>query len=130
MNKKIFLFLIVFLLSISCVNAADFKIPDHFTQLSPNHYEDDGFYLNIVNYTNNSNFNRFESNPTLEYSVKPYKNNTYSSHSTGQASIFELIEFEGKKYIVQCWSFHDDNANNFNNLMEFNKLNNLTGIRP
>ncbi len=130
MNKKIFSILIIFIFSISCVNAADFNIPDYFTQLSPNHYENNGIYLNIVNYTNNSNFNWFKSDPALEYSVHSYKNNTYVSHSTDEDNVFELIEFEGKRYIVQCWSSQDNNDTNFKNLMEFNKLNNLTGINP
>lgn len=130
MYEKISLCLIIFLLSLTCVNAVDLKVPEHFTKIDANHYEYNDFFLSIQNYTNNSNFNMFKSDPALEYSVNPYKNNTYISHTTNEDSVFEVIEFEGKKYIIQFWSAHDVNDTNYKNLMEFNRINNLTGIKP
>lgn len=124
MGKKLFFVLIVFLLSINCVNTVYFKVLNHFTKISENYYQDNDFFLSI------QNTSYFKSNSLLEYNTNSYKNNTYIANTSGEDNVFELNEFKRNKYRIQFWSTHNLNNTNFKNLMGFNKLNNLTGIKP
>lgn len=68
------------------------------------------------------------------YFIFPYKNNTfnYVEGSVNEQGSFEIIEVDGKKYIIDFSDefINDENdfSGTYNWLIEFNKLNNFTAV--
>ncbi|WP_458403719.1 hypothetical protein [Methanobrevibacter sp.] len=143
MFKKIFVISIISLVMISAAFAADLGI---FS--APNSFEDlgDGVYalydssgnaeeiLSVVEH-NEHDWQDYTSNDTHNnYTVFKGENNTYNytDASQDESGSFELIEVNGTKYIIDFTKTGMDRQNGFTatykNLMEFNKLNNVTPL--
>ncbi len=126
---------------IGAVSAADqssFKVPTDFEDLG------DGVYvlydfaknadeiLSVVKY-NEHDWKDYTTNDTKNnYVVVKDDNNTYNytDGSVNEIGSFELIEVDGNKFIVDFSKVGAENdfSQTYNNLLEFNKLNNVTAI--
>ncbi|WP_405293991.1 hypothetical protein [Methanobrevibacter sp.] len=141
MNKKILILVLATAMLIGAVSAADqssFKVPTDFEDLG------DGVYvlydfaknadeiLSVVKY-NEHDWKDYTTNDTKNnYVVVKDDNNTYNytDGSVNEIGSFELIEVDGNKFIVDFSKVGAENdfSQTYNNLLEFNKLNNVTAI--
>ncbi len=140
MLKKIMFFLILCLMMVGVVSAVDitsFTAPDNFEDVG------DGVYvvydsfknpvqvLAVINYTEHDADDYVTNDSNNDYTVFEGENNTYHfvDGSMDEKGSFELVEVDGVKFIIDFAKMGIDNKNDFNetfnNLMEFNKLNNL-----
>ena len=140
MLKKIMFFLILCLMMVGVVSAVDitsFTAPDNFEDVG------DGVYvvydsfknpvqvLAVINYTEHDADDYVTNDSNNDYTVFEGENNTYHfvDGSMDEKGSFELVEVDGVKFIIDFAEMGIDNKNDFNetfnNLMEFNKLNNL-----
>ncbi|MDO5815421.1 MAG: hypothetical protein Q4Q18_07270 [Methanobrevibacter sp.] len=140
MLKRVILLLIISMALIGAVSAADqtsFKVQSEFEDLG------DGVYviydafknadeiLSVVEF-NEHDWKDYTTNDTENKYVVTGENNTYNftDGSVNEVGSFELIEVDGDKFIVDyAKTGNEDGLNQtFTNLMEFNKLNNVTPI--
>ena len=140
MFKKIVVFLFLSLIMISAVSAiesTDFQVPANFKDVG------DGVYvlydsskeplqiLSVVEHTEHDADDYITNDTENKYTVFDVGNNTYNfiDESIGEKGTFELIEVDGVKFIIDFAKRGIDDKNDFsetfNNLMEFNKLNNV-----
>ena len=144
MFKKVIFLLVLGLIAMGVVvaaeNATAFNVPTGFEDLG------DGVYvlydtfkkpdqiLSIVAYTEHDEDDYLANDTENNYTVYPCDNNTFNfvDGSMNEKGTFEIIEVNGTKFIVDFVKEGIDNEKDFNdtfkNLMEFNKLNNVTGI--
>ncbi len=138
MFKKIFLILFFSSIILGIVYAADqssFKVPSDFEDLG------DGVYvlydssknadeiLSVVKF-NEHDWKDYTTNDTEnKYTVIKEDNNTYNytDKSIDEVGSFELVEAEGAKFIIDFAKSGSDSdlSYTYDNLMEFNKLNDL-----
>ena len=140
MFKKIGIILIFGIILIGAASAANqtsFKQPDGFEDIG------DGVYvlydafknadeiLSVVKY-NEHDWKDYITNDTGNKYVVHENNKTYNytDGSVNEIGSFELIEVNGEKYIIDFAKTGADNdlAQTYENLLEFNKLNNMTPI--
>ena len=140
MLKRVILLLIISMALIGAVSAVDqtsFKVQSEFEDLG------DGVYviydafknadeiLSVVEF-NEHDWKDYTTNDTENKYVVTGENNTYNftDGSVNEVGSFELIEVDGDKFIVDyAKTGNEDGLNQtFTNLMEFNKLNNVTPI--
>lgn len=143
MFKKIVFCLILGFIIIAVVAAADttsFKVPADFDDVG------DGVYvlyddsknplqiLSVVEFNEHDAEDYMDNDTENNYSVVPYENDTFNfvDGSMNEQGSFEFIEVDGDKFIIDFARFGIDEKNNFEdtfqNLLEFNKLNNVTPI--
>lgn len=141
--KKILLCLILSLFLIGFVSAADLP---NVIMLDGFNDSGDGLYLK---YDSNNKvaqtffileFNEHDAGDYLlndtkyGYTVYNSTNDTYNfvDEKLKEKGSIELIELDGKRFIVESWDAisgdDHDFTDTFNNLMQFNKLNNITPI--
>lgn len=143
MIKKIGLCLILGLVMVGAVYAIDstsFQVPADFEDVGDGVYvEYDNFKnpLQILSVVEHSEFDAedYLSNDTENnYTVWEGENNTFNfvDGSMDEKGTFEVIEVDGVKFIVDFAKRGIDNENDFNetlnNLLEFNRLNNVTPV--
>ena len=122
---------------VSAVDITSFTAPDNFEDVG------DGVYvvydsfknpvqvLAVINYTEHDADDYVTNDSNNDYTVFEGENNTYHfvDGSMDEKGSFELVEVDGVKFIIDFAKMGIDNKNDFNetfnNLMEFNKLNNL-----
>lgn len=145
MFKKVGLILILGLITVGVVIAADnttfsFDVPSGFEDLG------DGVYvvydsvkrpnqvLSIVAYSEHDEDDYLTNDSENNYTVYPSGNNTFNfvDGSMDEKGTFEIIEINGTKFIIdfvkEGIGDETDFSETFKSLMEFNKLNNVTGI--
>ena len=142
MFKKIILFLLFAMMIVGAVSAADqtsFKTPTNFEDIG------DGVYvlydsfknadeiLSVVKYNAHDWKDYITNDTSNKYVVHKDKNNTYNytDGSVNEIGSFELVEVEGNKFIIDFAKTGTENdlSNTYSNMLEFNKLNNLTPIK-
>lgn len=101
--------------------------------------DEKGHNIQIINYTDSTHKTWFENN--TGYNVQPYsENNSFyifvdmsevDPNSVESEGILEIIAHDGDKYIVASWTPNGSKDADIvvKNLMEFNKINNLTPIK-
>ena len=143
MFKKIFI-LVIFISFLSigvavAANTIEVDVPAGFDDLGGNVYISQSFgkpdqFLTIVPFDDYYKADYLINDSSDGYFIYPYKNNTfnYVEGSVNEQGSFEIIEFEGEKYIID---FSDESINDKNDfsatykwLVEFNKLNNFTAV--
>lgn len=145
MFKKVVFILILGLITIGVVVAAEnttfsFDVPSDFKDLG------DGVYvlhdtlgkpnqvLSIVEYSEHDEEDYLTNDSGNKYTVYAGDNNTFNfvDGSMDEKGTFEIIEINGTKFIVdfvkEGIGNEKDFSETFNSLMQFNKLNNVTGI--
>lgn len=143
MFKKIFIILIfISFISIGAViagNTIDVDVPAGFDDLGGNVYISQTFgkpdqFLTIVPFDDYYKADYLINDSSDGYFIFPYKNNTfnYVEKSVNEQGSFEIIEFEGEKYIIDVSDEEINKENDFSGtykwLVEFNKLNNVTAV--
>ena len=143
MFKKVFLGLILCLMlicSVSAVDTTSFTVPDDFEDVGDGVYvlydfmKNTDQILSVVSYTEHDADDYITNDTENGYTVYEYENNTYNCvyKSMNEKGSFELIEFDGKKFIIDFTKSGVGDANDFNetfgNLMKFNELNSVTPI--
>lgn len=143
MFKKVFLGLILCLMlicSVSAVDTTSFTVPDDFEDVGDGVYvlydfmKNTDQILSVVSYTEHDADDYITNDTENGYTVYEYENNTYNFvyKSMNEKGSFELIEFDGKKFIIDFTKSGVGDANDFNetfgNLMKFNELNSVTPI--
>lgn len=143
MIKKVIFLLVLGLVTMGIVVAAEnatFNVPADFEDLG------DGVYvlydslkkpdqiLSIVSYTEHDEDDYLANDTENKYTVYACDNNTFNfvDGSMDEKGTFEIIDVNGTKFIVDFVKEGIDNEKDFNDtfnsLMEFNKLNNVSGI--
>ena len=143
MIKKVIFLLVLGLVTMGIVVAAEnatFNVPADFEDLG------DGVYvlydslkkpdqiLSIVSYTEHDEDDYLANDTENKYTVYACDNNTFNfvDGSMGEKGTFEIIDVNGTKFIIDFVKEGIDNEKDFNDtfnsLMEFNKLNNVSGI--
>lgn len=142
MYKKIIIFsiLAIFLMGfVSAQDFSDFKIGDGFKDVG------DGVYVKydskgeaeesmaILNYTQHNGEDYFVNDTGYGYSVNKSKNNIYNYYDgkLKEQGSCEIVNKSGKLYIIESWESIDnakDFNNTFNDILEFNKVNNLKPV--
>lgn len=134
-NKKIIIiFLIIFILiginSVNAINPSEFKMPNGYHEIGE---ANDGSF----SFGNNNLKINIYDNTDLNHGLffKDYTNhitsyvgdNIYQYQESAYYGYFEVIELNGHQYIIV--SFANTNQGNssqlYENLLEFNKLNNV-----
>ena len=143
MFKKVFLGLILCLMlicSVSAVDTTSFTVPDDFEDVGDGVYvlydfmKNTDQILSVVSYTEHDADDYITNDTENGYTVYEYENNTYNFvyKSMNEKGSFELIEFDGKKFIIDFTKSGVGDANDFNetfgNLMKFNELISVTPI--
>lgn len=122
----------------SAANQTSFKVPTDFEDIG------DGVYvlydsfknadeiLSVVKYSEHD-WADYTSNDTgNNYTVHKDKNNTYNftDGSVNEIGSFELVEVKGDKFIIDFAKTGADSdlSQTYSNLLEFNKLNNITPV--
>ncbi len=143
MIKKIVMGLLLSLVLIGAVSAVN---QTSFT--APNDFEDvgDGVYvlydmvnnadeiLSVVEYNQHDAKDYMTNDTENNYTVYKGENNTFNfvDKSMDEKGSFEIIEVDGAKFIIDFVKSGIGDENDFNdtfsNLMEFNKLNNVTAM--
>ncbi len=142
MFKKIILFLLFAMMIVGAASAANqtsFKTPANFEDLG------DGVYvlydsfknadeiLSVVKYNAHDWKDYITNDTSNKYVVHKDKNNTYNytDGSVNEIGSFELVEVEGNKFIIDFAKSGTENdlSNTYSNMLEFNKLNNITPIK-
>lgn len=141
MIRKITLFLLFSIMIIGAASAADqssFKTPDGFEDLGDGVYvlydslKNTDEILSVVKF-NQHDWDDYITNDTSnKYVVYEDDNYTYNytDGSVNEIGSFELVEVDGEKFIIDFAKTGSDNdlKYTYENLVEFNKLNNLTPI--
>ncbi|MDO5859632.1 hypothetical protein [Methanobrevibacter sp.] len=143
MIKKIAVCLILSLFLVGCVcaaNAVYFTLPDDFDDVG------NGVYIKydsskkpeqtfaIINYTQYDAEDYLKNDTEYGYSVYNGTNETFNfvDEKLSEKGSIEIIEVDGQKYIVESWNAIEGNNHDFTttfqNLMEFNKLNNVKQV--
>ena len=142
MYKKIIIFSILTILLMGFVSAqgvSDFKFSGDFKDVG------DGVYIKydskgnveqtlaIISYSNHSGKDYFKNDTGYGYSANESKNSTFTFVDTvlKEQGSCEIINVSGNAFIVESWEPMDSKnafSETFNNLMEFNKLNNVTPV--
>ena len=141
--KKILVILILSLFLIGFVSAVElpnFTLPDGFDDVG------DGIFIKydsskkpnqtlaIIEYTEHDAGDYLLNDTDYGYTVFNSTNDTYNfvDSKLKEKGTIELIEIDGKRFIVESWDALDgddlDFTVTFNNLLQFNKLNNITPI--
>ena len=143
MIKKVMICLILSLFLIGFASAADlpnFNFPDDFKDVG------DGIFIKydssnkplqtfaVIEYTVTDAGDYLLNDTDYGYTVYNSTNNTFNfaDEKLKEKGTIELIEIDGKKFIVESWDSLDgdklDFKTTFNNILEFNKLNNITPL--
>ena len=140
MFKKISFFLILLLMIIGvvvAVEATDFTVPNDFEDVGDGVYvlydssKQPSQILSVVAHRDDDAKDYITNDSTNDYTVFEGENNTYNfvDGSVNEKGSFELIEVDGVKFIIDFEKRGIDDKTDFNetfdNLMEFNKLNNV-----
>lgn len=142
-KKIIFGLLLTFVLigAASAVNQTSFTAPNDFEDIGDGVYVlYDTFHnsdevLSVVEYNKYDAKDYMANDSENNYTVYKSQNNTFNfvDKSMDEKGSFEVIEVNGVKFIVDFVKSGIDDENDFNdtftNLMEFNKLNNVTPIK-
>lgn len=142
-KKIIFGLLLTFVLigAASAVNQTSFTAPNDFEDIGDGvHVLYDTFHnsdevLSVVEYNKYDAKDYMTNDSENNYTVYKSQNNTFNfvDKSMDEKGSFEVIEVNGVKFIVDFVKSGIDDENDFNdtftNLMEFNKLNNVTPIK-
>lgn len=141
--KKILLCLILSLFLIGCVSAANLP---NFIMIDGFNDTGDGIFLKydsnkkveqtffILEYNEHDAGDYLLNDTDYGYTVFNNTNDTYNfvDEKLKEKGSIELIELDGKRYIVESWDAikgdDHDFTGTFNNLLQFNKLNNITPI--
>lgn len=109
-----------------------FKAP---SGLQPMGYEDfvdqKGHNIMVMDYSDENVQTWFENDTDPEYLVQPYQQDGdmfyMGADDENDCYILEVVEKDGSKYIIGSWTPKGamETETIFNNLLEFNKLNNL-----
>lgn len=120
----------------------EFKAPSPLNPFGTSSFADgQGHNIQICEDTEDFHKIWFENNTETSYLVEPYQgNDSFYLYVDGAESdpnsaealgIIEIVENNGNKYIVNSWTAND-NDNDFKiayeNLLEFNEINQLTPI--
>lgn len=128
-----FILLVLLVGVVSAVNADDFKYPDSFKKSTgtDGYINDQGQGMIVFNYEDSKAMFLTEHD---KYAFNYYGNNTYvfADATSGLAGFFEVVEFNGEKVIVIS-SILSENVDKhgvaaYDNLMEFNRLNDVEPI--
>mgnify|MGYP003309331468 CR=1 FL=1 len=113
MFKKILFIMFISLISIGVVAAADvgnFNVPKGFDDLGSGVFifqslKDHDQYLTIVPFNNHYKADYLINDSSDGYFIFLYKNNTfnYVEKSVNEQGSFEIIEVDGKKYIIDFY---------------------------
>ena len=135
MLKKSILIITIFLL-IGTVCAANnnelFTAPSGLQAVGHDDFVDkQGHNIMIKEYDDNSKKTWFENSTETQYLVEPYQDNPniYLGATDEDSYILEVVEKDGKQYIIGSWTPNDSKNDIkiiWENLQEFNKLNKLT----
>lgn len=114
---------------VSAANTVDiFEAPSGFTASGNDTFVDgQNHNIQIYNYTDDLYTKLFESDST--FSISDFKDNKFFDKNTqDHYGVLEIVEKDGSKYIIDSWTGKNPNESNTlkDNLMEFNKLNNIT----
>lgn len=142
--KKILICLILSLFLIGFVSAADlpkFTLPDGFDDVG------DGIYIKydsskkpnqtfaILKYTEHDAGDFLINDTKYGYTTYNGTNDTayhFADKKLGEKGSVEIIEIDGNRFIVESWDTLDSDDLDFNstfkNLVQFNKLNNITPL--
>lgn len=110
----------------------DFKAPSSLHKVGSNGFEDGQSHnINIFEYTDDSHDTWFVND--TDYLMEPYEgeDNFYLYvQQPNDAGIFEVVEKDGKQYLVNSYSEKGsgETPTILQNLLEFNKLNNVKPI--
>lgn len=135
MKKKIILISLLLIL-LSAAYASDlptFKLPGTLHEIGTGTFVDEkGHNIQIIEYTDTTKDIWFEND--TDYTVQPYeKNDSFYIYADDEndCGILEIVEVNGVKYIVNSWTPNGSKDAEIiaNNLLEFNRLNNLTPIK-
>ena len=144
MFKKVFLGLILcsmLICSVSAVDTTSFTAPDDFEDVGDGVYvlydfmKNTDQILSVVYYTEHDADDYLTNDAENGYTVYECENNTYNFvyESMNEKGSFELIEFDGKKFIIDFTKSgigdENDFKETFDNLMKFNELNGVTPIK-
>ncbi len=124
---------------VAAIDVANVDVPAGFDDLGGGVFISQSFgkpdqFLTIVPFDDYYKADYLINDSSDGYFIFPYKNNTfnYIEKSVNEQGTFEIIEFEGGKYIID---FSDESINDKNDfsgtykwLVEFNKLNNVTAV--
>ena len=126
--------------SVSAVDITSFTAPDDFEDVGDGVYvlydfmKNTDQILSVVSYTEHDADDYITNDTENGYTVYEFENNTYNFvyESMNEKGSFELIEFDGKKFIIDFTESGIGDENDFNetfdNLMKFNELNGVTPI--
>lgn len=122
------------------MDIASFTVPSNFEDIGSGIYVEYGKGNNpdqcmaILNYTKTDADDFYKNDTAYGYSTSDYKNNTtnFIDKQLNEQGTFEFIKVDGKTFIIESWFSIDDKQkdfeNTFQNLVEFNKLNNVTPV--
>ena len=119
-----------------------FKAPSSLNKMAKDNFVDgQGHNIQISEDTDSNHKVWFENSTEAGYVVTPYEgNNSFYMYrdasetdpNTAEAvGVIEIVEKDGSKYIISSWSAKDTDSDFkkvAENLLEFNKLNNLKPI--
>lgn len=135
MLKKSILIITIFLL-IGTVCAANnnelFTAPSGLQAVGHDDFVDkQGHNIMIKEYDDNNKKTWFENSTETQYLVELYQDNPniYLGATDEDSYILEVVEKDGKQYIIGSWTPNDSKNDMkivWENLQEFNKLNKLT----
>lgn len=144
MFKKIVIFLIFSLVMVGVVSAVentDFTAPEDFEDVGDGVYvlydsfKNTDQVLSVITYTEHDAKDYITNDTENNYTVFKGENNTYNfvDESIGEKGTFELIEVDGVKFIIDFAKRGIGDKNDFNetfdNLMEFNRLNDVNSTK-
>ena len=118
-------------LMLCTVSAADsldvFKAPSGFEASGNDTFSDtENHNIQIFNFTDELYSELFEKDST--FSISNFKDNKFFTKNTDKHyGILEIVEKDGNKYIIDSWTSKNPNESRElkNNLLEFNKVNDL-----
>ena len=126
---------IIFLcLGIACAAQYNemFTAPSGLHAIGHNDFVDEqGHNIIIMEYTDENKQTWFENDTDPEYLVQKYNDTCYIGvDDENDCYILEIVEKDNTKYIVSSWTPKgpEETAIIQNNLLEFNKLNQLTPL--
>lgn len=134
--KKIILILAILLLIIGTVSAANlndkFTAPNGLHKMGTSDFVDEKGHNIMIIEDSDSNRQKWFENDT-NYIVSPYEShaNMYlGADDENDCYILEVVEKDGAKYIISSWTPKGPTEAKkiSDNLLEFNKLNNLKPI--
>lgn len=141
--KKVVISLVICLLMMGFVSAVDitsFKVPSNFEDIGSGIYVQYGKGNNpdqsiaVLEYTKYDADDYYKNDTKYGYTTTDFKNNTtnFVDKQLNERGTFEFIKVDGKTFIVESWFSIDDKQKDFDvsfqNLVEFNKLNNVTPL--